>query len=318
MMAKKKKNLWDRITYTKYSDDKEFLNAVIVSDSAYVPSKKVKKFHAFKLSMYVYAAVILVATLVSLAMLAFSREQLEKYEAPISIIEAIIFIILLVDFIARWYTSEVRLKKGNLSYFLFPFTVTGIFLLLSLLPSLYLINLWADTDYEVFNWFENMKFLRIFRIILLANLVPGISIFKRVLIKEKSTLYVVFGIVLIAIVLFALVMYNIETSEDAFNQYIENQGGDPNDPNDPITKEMTYDDLPIGNFLDAVYFSTVALTTIGFGDISPITNMGKVIVMVMSIIGIAVLATPAGVITGGFIEEIKDNRKRKRKSWKSI
>ena len=57
---------------------------------------------------------------------------------------------------------------------------------------------------------KGLKFLRVFRLILLANLVPGLAIFKRVLKKEASTLYIVFTIVLITILVFGLVMYNVE------------------------------------------------------------------------------------------------------------
>lgn len=294
MSVKSKLNKFKK---TQYSADKEFLNAIITSNVNYVPKKK-KHIAAFKTMILIYAAIIFIVVSASITMLALSNAFVKSNKALITIIESIVFIVITLDVGFRWYTSEVRIKKGNLSYFLFPFTISGLILIISILPSLYLINIWTGENFKIFNNFENMKFLRIFRIILLANLVPGIQIFSRVLRKEKSTLYVVFSIVIITIILFALVIYNIE-------QGIDDSGHRPGDKNyDPQNVQFR-------SFWDALYFSAITLTTIGFGDKTPHTNMGKIITIIMSIIGIAVLATPSGVIAGGFISEIKESKRKK-------
>lgn len=67
------------------------------------------------------------------------------------------------------------------------------------------------------------------------------------------------------------------------------------------------------NYFDAVYWATVSLTTVGYGDIYPVTTAGRIITMISSFAGIAVVALPAGVITSGFIDELRnpDNENRK-------
>lgn len=63
---------------------------------------------------------------------------------------------------------------------------------------------------------------------------------------------------------------------------------------------------PDGNqFFKSIYFTTVAMTTIGFGDLSPTTQMGRLMVIILSLIGIAVFAIPSGVIAGAFLQELK-------------
>lgn len=62
------------------------------------------------------------------------------------------------------------------------------------------------------------------------------------------------------------------------------------------------------SLFDALYWSTTALTTVGYGDIYPVTVFGKLVSMVSSIVGIAVVALPAGVITGGYIDVIKSEK----------
>ncbi len=62
-------------------------------------------------------------------------------------------------------------------------------------------------------------------------------------------------------------------------------------------------------FFDAIYWATVSLTTVGYGDIYPVSDFGRLITMVSSMFGIAIIALPAGIITAGYMTEInaKDN-----------
>ena len=58
------------------------------------------------------------------------------------------------------------------------------------------------------------------------------------------------------------------------------------------------------SFFDAIYWATISLTTVGYGDIYPVTNAGRIITMISSILGIAIVALPAGIITAGYLNEI--------------
>ena len=57
------------------------------------------------------------------------------------------------------------------------------------------------------------------------------------------------------------------------------------------------------NFFDAIYWATVSLTTVGYGDIYPVTTVGRLVTMISSIFGIAIIALPSGVITAGYLTE---------------
>ena len=61
-----------------------------------------------------------------------------------------------------------------------------------------------------------------------------------------------------------------------------------------------------GNYFDAVYWATVSLTTMGYGDIYPVTVAGKIVTMISSFMGIAIVALPAGIITTGLMEELNE------------
>ena len=65
-----------------------------------------------------------------------------------------------------------------------------------------------------------------------------------------------------------------------------------------------------GNFFDAIYWSACTLTTVGYGDIYPVSNIGRVISMVSAIVGVAVVALPSGIITAGYMDELNSRRKK--------
>ena len=57
-------------------------------------------------------------------------------------------------------------------------------------------------------------------------------------------------------------------------------------------------------FFDAIYWATISLTTVGYGDIYPVTTIGRIVTMISSAFGIAIIALPSGVITAGYLAEI--------------
>ena len=95
------------------------------------------------------------------------------------------------------------------------------------------------------------------------------NIFK----KQKEPLGCVLLLAFAYILISALIVFNVEP--DSFN-----------------------------TFFDAIYWATVSLTTMGYGDIYPVTEIGRVVTMVSSIFGIAIVALPAGIITAGYMDEL--------------
>ena len=63
-----------------------------------------------------------------------------------------------------------------------------------------------------------------------------------------------------------------------------------------------------GNYFDAVYWATVSLTTVGYGDIYPVTVFGRIVTMISSVFGIAIIALPSGIITAGVMEELNSEK----------
>ena len=69
-------------------------------------------------------------------------------------------------------------------------------------------------------------------------------------------------------------------------------------------------------YLDAVYWATVSLTTVGYGDLTPVTDIGKLITVISSLVGVGIIALPSGVIAAGYIEEFNSNNSNKKETDK--
>ena len=61
-------------------------------------------------------------------------------------------------------------------------------------------------------------------------------------------------------------------------------------------------------FHEFVYFTVITISTVGYGDIYPITKAGRIITMISSMFGIAIVALPAGIITAGYMDALNDEK----------
>ena len=64
-----------------------------------------------------------------------------------------------------------------------------------------------------------------------------------------------------------------------------------------------------GSIIRSFWWSTITLTTIGYGDVYPITVFGKIATIIIAIAGIGIVAIPAGIIAGGFSEMMRNKKK---------
>ncbi|SYV96970.1 voltage-gated potassium channel [Mycoplasmopsis edwardii] len=69
----------------------------------------------------------------------------------------------------------------------------------------------------------------------------------------------------------------------------------------------------ITTFFDAVYFATITLTTIGYGDLLPHATMSRIIVTINSLLALAIIAIPSGVIASEFLSATQDRITTKKK-----
>ena len=142
--------------------------------------------------------------------------------------------------------------------------------LLTILPSVIPIN----TGFKLLRLLRLSKCLKVFRIFRILRYSKSVDIIVRVIKKTKESLLVVCLFAIGYIFVSALIVFNVEPQSFA-------------------------------DFFDAIYWATVSLTTVGYGDIYPVSDVGRVVTMISSVFGIAVVALPAGIITAGYMTEIE-------------
>jgi voltage-gated potassium channel len=64
----------------------------------------------------------------------------------------------------------------------------------------------------------------------------------------------------------------------------------------------------VNNIFDGLWWSVVTLTTIGYGDIAPITYGGRILGMLLALVGIGLVALPTGIITSGFVRALRSEK----------
>lgn len=188
----------------------------------------------------------------------------------------------IVDYIFRWIIADYDSKRTKWkSFVIYPFTPMAIIDLLSILP---VFNLLGPT-FKVFRVSRLLKILRIFKVI---RYFEPLEIIIAVARKQSRILMTVFSLALFYIFITALIMFNAEEQLD------------------PLTGKLLFVD-----FFDAFYWAACTLTTVGYGDLYPITDTGRVISIISSIVGIAIIALPSGIVTAGYMDELKNRKEEK-------
>ena len=205
-----------------------------------------------------------ITIIISIIPLAFKQSNI-----VFEYIDYITVTIFIIDYLLRLLTADYKLKKFALSFVLYPVTPMAIIDLVSILPSVTFLN----SGFRLLKLFRLLRTLKVFRTFKFLRYSKSFVIISNVFKKQKKVLTAVATMAVGYILVSALVIYNVE----------------------PESFET---------FFDAVYWATISLTTVGYGDIYPVSTVGRIVTMVSSAFGIAIIALPSGVITAGYLDEI--------------
>lgn len=184
--------------------------------------------------------------------------------------------VFILDYLLRLLTADYKLKgKKGWAFVLYPFTPMALIDLLSILPSLTILS----GGFKLLRLIRLIRTFRVLRAFKFLRYSKSVRIIVDVFKKQKNVLITVAALAAAYILISALVIFNVEPES-------------------------------FGSFFDAIYWATVSLTTVGYGDIYPVTTIGRIVTMLSSIFGIAVIALPSGVITAGYLSEIEKNESK--------
>ncbi|MCL2018814.1 MAG: ion transporter [Oscillospiraceae bacterium] len=210
---------------------------------------------------------------------------LDTFELPktlsliLRIIDVTTVVIFTIEYTLRLWTADIIYKnktpfKARLTY---AFTFLMLIDLIAILPSYLRLVLYIDLDVlRIFRLLRIFWFFRIKREYI-KSLSTIFDVFKKKALSLFFSIFIIFTLMVIASVL----MYNAE--KDAQPEVFKNA-------------------------LSGLWWSVITITTVGYGEIYPITAMGKVLGAFFSILSIGLIAIPTGIISAGFIERAREER----------
>ena len=215
--------------------------------------------------------------LIALNIIVIMLESMAGASHGFSIAMRIIGWIFTLIFTFEYYLRIYCLKKPRE----YVFSFYGIIDFLSIFPSYLSLLLPAASTLSVLRL---MRMLRIFRIFKMQKFLDEGRFLMNALKRSAVKVIIFMMFVFIMAVILGATMYGIE-------------GG----------KNPAISSIPRG-----VYWAVVTLTTVGYGDIAPVTGTGQFISMIVMLLGYSIIAVPTGIVAGETIAEHKLRRPRKR------
>jgi voltage-gated potassium channel len=212
---------------------------------------------------------ILLLIVILLSVILVSLESIasvdQVYHEYLNIAEWIITVLFTLEYIARLFSISRPLK--------YVFSFYGIIDLLSTIPK-YISLIFIGTNSLVA--LKALRLLRVFRILKLSHYIGESNMLLKALKSSRRKILVFVFSVLVLCIIFGTVMYLVESNESGFTS------------------------IP-----RSIYWCIVTLTTVGYGDIAPITPLGQLIASIIMIMGYGIIAVPTGIITAEMTKSTK-------------
>lgn len=218
-------------------------------------------------SFDIFITIVILSNIVVLFLSTFP--ELGRFHSLFQTIEYITVGIFIIEYLLRLWTAEFLFAHQSKVKAAFSFAVTpdGIIELLTILPFFFLSG---------FVVFRMLRVVRIFQLFRINASFDSFNAITSVLYKKRNQILSSLFIILVLMLASSLFMYSFEHEAQPEN---------------------------FRNAFSGIWWAVSTMLTIGYGDIYPITVMGKVCAIVISILGVGVVAIPTGIISAGFVEQ---------------
>ena len=209
----------------------------------------------------------------------------EPFEVYFKSFEWFVIIVFSAEYILRIYTADLAYPCDNKlkSMFKYIFSFYGLIDIISILP-FYLP--FTGLDFRIVRTIRLMRFLRLFKI---TRYNDSLNMIKAVIYEKRGELGVTCFVIILVMIVASFLMF-----------YSENDAQPESFP----------------NVLTCIWWSIVTLTTVGYGDVYPITATGRIIGGLISFLGIGLVALPTGLISAGFLEKVDKKQEQKTEEKK--
>lgn len=229
---------------------------------------------------YDYVSVVAVALNLSATIMYTFADLKEQYGMWLLLVENITVVFFAIDYVLRIWTAKYAYKDLTEWHAIrkYIFSFGGIVDLFSFLPDLLPIFFPQGTVA-----FRMIRIVRIFRLFRINYYYDSLGVIAEVLKGKKQQLISSVFIILVLMLASSLCMYSLE--HEAQPQVFSNA-------------------------FSGIWWAASTLLTVGYGDIYPITMMGKVFGIIITFLGVGMVAIPTGIISAGFVDQYATIKKR--------
>ncbi|WFN35225.1 ion transporter [Methanogenium sp. S4BF] len=223
---------------------------------------------------------ILIIILIVASVLSIIIESITEFETLefFFLIEIVSIIVFTIEYFLRLWTctENKEFKRPIIGRIKYAFTPLALIDFLAIAP--FYLPIFMSVDLR---FLRVLRLFRIFRVFKLARYTHSFDILVRVLKREKEALLLTFFLLIVVVIISSSLMYYVERD----------------------VQPEAFASIP-----HALWWAVASLTTVGYGDIYPISPIGKLMAAIIAIVGIGFVALPTGIISSGYVEELR-NRK---------
>ncbi len=220
----------------------------------------------------IFDGVIITLILLNILFVVLDTFTMPEWYTPLAdVVETVSVVIFTVEYILRLWTADLHFGRGRfLSRLKHAFSFMAIIDLLAILP--FYIPMLIAVDLRVLRAF---RVLRLFRIFKFSRYAGAMRIIADVLKRKHHQLISSVAVILVLMIISSVLIYTAEheAQPDVFD-----------------------------NAFSGLWWAVATFTTVGYGDIFPITVLGKLFAALIAMLGIGLVAVPTGIISAGFIE----------------
>jgi voltage-gated potassium channel len=230
------------------------------------------------INTFIIVLIILNVVAVMLETVPSIHEPHARFFRKFDIVSVIIFTI---EYVLRVWSSnhDPRYRHSIHGRLRYIFSVEALIDLLAILP--FYVHVFVGFDLRILRIFRLLRFLRLFR---LTSYMRSAQMVRNVFRTRANELKLALVLILFFIMIASCLIYFAEH----------------------LAQPEEFSSIPA-----TMWYAVVTATSIGYGDMVPITTLGKTISSIISLAGLAVFALPAGIITAGFIEEFRKVKRSK-------
>lgn len=224
-----------------------------------------------------------IMALIALSILSIILESFSdinaKWNSAFRVFEVITVAVFTVEYILRIWTADLLYPESMHPRLKYIFSFMAVIDLLAILP-FYLPFVSADLRFlRMMRLFRLFRLLQVFK---LGRYFEALQVIVKVIQLSGPQLVMSVAICFFVMLFSAIVMYTVEN---------------------PVQPEQ------FPNVIASIWWALCTLTTVGYGDVYPITAVGKIFASVISLVGIGIIAIPTGIIAAGFNQVIEKRKK---------